>query len=307
MKPVFRLTTILMIALLSACGSRVAQPPPKVTDKASSGRALALIIVEDTGHPFKLSTKSFSKTFKEDAELFAKGAGLAGKVTGCVAGVVAFGFIVAGGGVGDGGAGDGSAAPIAAFCYLGVGVGYFIGYGIGAVVGTVHGTVKFLADDFTDDVAGALSAAFERSDDGAELEAALKQSVHRRPDISLTRLESTEPARDYRDLARQGYPYVIVLRIKNSFVGARSKTSAKSRVYVSVRGEVVETATNRHKLAEYWTYTGEDFDAAKLAENESALLKLHMKKAWAKISSDIKGSIFPKLTEPQSLRSTKGL
>jgi hypothetical protein len=155
-----RLTAVLLIALLPACASRVAPPPtPPGADAAPERRALAPIDAQEAGPLFEKSFKSFARAFEADAELFGAGGGAAGKVTGCVAGVVGLSFLVAGTGGHLDGSGDAS-GPIFAFCYLGGGagyvVGYGIGYGLGAVVGTVHGSVEFVSDGIADAISAAL-------------------------------------------------------------------------------------------------------------------------------------------------------
>ena len=77
--------------------------------------------------------------------------------------------------------------------------------------------------------------------------------------------------------------------------------SSRSRIFVAVHGEVVDTATNERKLVENWTYRGEPFGPTTRAANKSELLKSQMKKAWAKISSDIVESIVPKFAEASAI------
>jgi hypothetical protein len=125
------------------------------------------------------------------------------------------------------------------------------------------------------------------------LEAALKKTIRRRPDISLTRLENARPADGYGHLAGQGYPLVIVLRITDSYVGTHGAAFPDSRVHVAVKGEVVDTATNERKVVKHWTHTGESVEPSRLAENQSELLKSQMKQAWAEISAKIAEDVFP--------------
>ena len=248
------------------------------------GQSLALIILEQWELQVGDPEKRFFETVERDAKSFGEGGAFGGAATGCLAGMVTTGVILLDP--------DGMEAGCMIVGSVVGGVAYVVGFGIGAVLGTVEGSLAAFGNEFTDVDTGALVAAFKESDPSAELDAGLKQATRHRTDASLTRLEGAQPAEDYGHLAGQGYPFVIVLKITDFYVSTYGVVSPGSRVRVSVKGEVIDTATNERQLVRNWTYTGESVDPSKLAENESELLKSHMKTAWAEISSEIAGDIF---------------
>ncbi len=268
------LIAILAFSLLTTGCASVREDPYR-------GQSLALIILEEGELQVEDSEKMFFETVERDAKSFGKGSAVVVGATGCLAGMV---LTV--------GSGDGMKAGCVLVGAPVGGVAYVVGFGIGAVLGTVEGFLAAFGNEFRDVDTGSLVAAFKESDPSAELEAALKQATRHRTDASLTRLEGAQPAEDYGHLAGQGYPFVIVLKITDFYVSTYGVVSPGSRVRVSVKGEVIDTATNERQLVRNWTYTGESVDPSKLAENESELLKSHMKKAWAEISSEIAGDIF---------------
>lgn len=269
------LIAILVFSLLTTGCASVREDPYR-------GQSLALIILEQWELQVEDPEKTFFETVERDAKSFGEGSAVVVGVPGCFAGMV----LSAGSGS------DGMKAGCVVVGAPAYGVGYVVGLGIGAVVGMVEGSLAAFGSEFTDVDTGSLVAAFKESDPSAELEAALKQATRHRTDASLTRLEGAQPAEDYGHLAGQGYPFVIVLKITDFYVSTYGMVSPGSRVHLSVKGEVVDTATNERQLVRNWTYTGESVDPSKLAENESELLKSHMKKAWAEISSEIAGDIF---------------
>ncbi len=143
---------------MPACGTS------KIGD-AYRGKSLALIIVEDWELPAKDPATTFSKTVKKDAKIIGEGVEVVSKVTGCVAGVVVLGVLVAND---KAGSGDPRGAVVV-FCALGGGVGYLTGYGIGALVGTVHGAIAVVQNEFTNADTG-----FKVSGPSAELAEALQ-------------------------------------------------------------------------------------------------------------------------------------
>lgn len=222
----------------------------------------------------------------KDAKNIGEKVGVVGMLPGCVAGVAVLAVVVA----------ENAGNPddaVVAFCILGSGVGYLTGYGIGALIGTVHGAIVVARNEFTGAETGAPVAGFNISGPSAELAAALKKATLPRSDVTLTRLESARPAKKYSLLARQGYPFVLVLRITESYMSARGENTPGSRVRLAVKGEIVDTATNERKLVRTWIHTGATIAPSGPAENKSTLLESQKKKAWAAISSEIIGDIFP--------------
>ena len=270
------LVAILTFSLLTTGCASVREDPYR-------GQSLALIILEEGELHVEDSEKTFFETVERDAKSFGEGAAVGGAATGCFAGGVTGVLLLNPNGM--------EAGCVIVGSVVG-GVAYVVGFGIGAVFGTVEGSLAAFGNEFTDVDTGSLVAAFKESDPSAELAAALKQATRHRTDASLTRLEGAQPAEDYGHLTGQGYPFVIVLKITNFYVSTYGMVSPGSRVHLSVKGEVVDTATNERQFVRNWTYTGESVDPSKLAENESELLKSHMKKAWAEISSKIAGDIF---------------
>lgn len=262
---------LLIMPLLSACGaSKIGDP--------NRGRSLALIIVEEWELKVDDSIKTFSEIVGRDARDVGERVGMAGAMAGCIAG-------------GAVGATGGPPAMERGCLLVGIFVGlpgYVVGFGIGAVVGAVEASIAAFQDELTDADIGALVAAFEESDPGAELAAALKQTIRHTPDASIARLESAQPAECYVHLAGQGYPFVVVLRITEFYL---SNYSPGSRIHLAVEGEVFDTATNTRLLVRDWTYISDSVGPTKFAENESKLLKSQMKMAWAEISSKISADI----------------
>lgn len=271
-----KLIVILALSLLIAGCATDREDPDR-------GRSLALIIVEE----WELQAEDSANTFSEIVERNAKSGGAKGKVgglgAGCVAGGVAGVFL--------------GPAGIELGCLVvgvtGAGVGYVVGFGIGAIVGTVESTLAAFQDEDTEADLGAPVAAIEEADPVAELAAALKQATRHSTDVSLTRLEGAQPVEDYGHLTGQGYPLVIVLTITDFYVSMEGAVCPNSRLHLAVKGEVIDTATNERQLVRDWTYTGDSVDSTKLAENESELLKSHIKMAWAEISSEIAADITP--------------
>lgn len=279
----------LVILCLNACGTSKVQNSKNGIDHSYAGQRLALIVVED----WKLSppqfANSFSKIVKRDLETYGEGGGKVGQI-GCLPALALMGQ-----------ASDGDdgyiGLALVGFCVGSIGTGYLTGYGIGAIMGIVRGAVAVFDDDLShDDLSdinsGLMVTAFAGLNPRDGLAEAIERTTRRKPDLSLTRLESARASNDYSDLAKKGYPAVVVLQIRHALVGTYGDNADSSQLYVAVKGALVDTATNETKISRYWSYARRVPSPAKLAENRNALLKAEMKKAWAKISSEITQILF---------------